>query len=178
MNEFFLQPFSLIFRIAYLHTDVFLMFSGFLVTQSFLNRQSRGGKISIRTEIIGRYFRLMPPIAVLVIFVTFILPLTGSGPLWPMLIEYQADLCKRTWMRNFFMTQNLMGFEDICMMHTHHVATDFQLFLLAPVLAILLWNYGSKTVYGLILVAAMSTVGRFLSTFYGGYTVYVTAGSR
>ncbi|CAG9811915.1 unnamed protein product [Chironomus riparius] len=178
MIEFLLQPINLIFRISYLHTDVFLMFSGFLVTQTFMAKIKRGQKINIFKEIIGRYFRLIPSIAILIIFVTFILPNLGSGPLWPILIEYQSDLCKKTWLSSIFMVQNLIGIENICMMHTHHVATDFQLFLIAPVVAVCLCKYHEKTVKLIVLLSAVSTFGRFLIVYFGGISVFMTAGMR
>ena len=178
MIEFLLQPINLIFRISYLHTDVFLMFSGFLVTQSFMARTRRGQKISIVKEIFNRYLRLIPSIAILILFVTFVLPNLGSGPLWPMLIDYQADLCKKTWLSSIFMMQNLIGIENICMMHTHHVATDFQLFLVAPVIAMGLCNYPEKTVKIVGLMAVVSTIGRFLVVYFGEISVFMTAGIK
>lgn len=178
MIEFLLQPINLIFRVSYLHTDIFLMFSGFLVTQSFIARIKRGQKINIVSEIIGRYFRLIPSIVILIIFVTFILPNLGSGPLWPMLINYQSDLCKKTWLSSILMAQNLIGIENICMMHTHHVATDFQLFLIAPVIAVCLCKYPKRTVKFVMLLSAVSTLGRFLIVYFGDISVFMTAGLR
>lgn len=178
MMELMSQPTFLIFRLSYLHTDVFLMFSGFLVTQTFISRIKRGQDINILKEIFNRYLRLIPSIIILIIFVTFILPKLGRGPLWPMLIEYQSDLCKKTWFSSILMIQNLIGIENICMMHTHHVATDFQLFLIAPIVAVYLCKYPKKTVKFVILLAAVSTLGRFFVVYFGGISVFIKPGMR
>jgi peptidoglycan/LPS O-acetylase OafA/YrhL len=178
MNEFILQPFNLIFRAAYLHTDIFIMFSGFLVAHSFIRRIKSGSKINFWSEVFSRYIRLMPPVAILMLFVTFILPLIGSGPLWNELVEYQAKLCKKTWWRNALMIQNLMGMEDICMFHVHHVATDFQLFLITPFIVIMLCSFTKLMIYGLVSMGLASTIARFAMTYYGNYSLFVTAGVR
>lgn len=178
MNEMLLRPLMIIFRAAFLHTEVFILLSGFLVANSLLKRLQRGQKIDIWREIFSRYLRLMPPVAILMIFVTFILPALGNGPLWPMLIEKQAEICRENWLRNIFMSQNLFGLKNMCMMHTHHVATDFQLFLVAPIIVIMLHKYPKRSSVGLMAAAGLSTVGRFLMSYVGGYSLFVTAGSR
>lgn len=111
--------------------------------------------MKIFSEILNRYFRLMPNVAIMVIFMIFILPQLGSGPIWPSLIDYQSKLCSQTWWRNFLMIQNLLGFEEICMMHTHHIATDFQLSIFGPIVA------------GLIVAFPVSIITLLISSIYG-----------
>lgn len=109
------SPISVIVRASYLYTDSFIMLSGMLVAYSFVGRLQRGQNINVIKEIAARYFRVIPPMAGLILFGTFILPLLGNGPQWNMLITYQSQLCKQTWWRNFLMIHNWFGFENICM---------------------------------------------------------------
>lgn len=171
-----LASWTVLVRASYLYTDTFIMLSGMLIAYSFIGRLQKGQTINAMKEIASRYFRVVPPMAALMLFGTFILPLLSSGPQWPMLINGQAALCKRTWWRNFLMIHNWFGFENICMTHTHHVGTDFQLFLCAPFLVTFLYKYpkkGSITIFTLALVA---TIARYYVTYTRGMTVYVMFG--
>lgn len=170
------SPMTVIVRASYLYTDTFIMLSGMLVTYSFLGRLQRGQSINTLKEIAARYFRVVPPMAALMLFGTFILPLLGDGPQWPMLIDGQAELCKQTWWRNFFMIHNWFGFENICMTHTHHVGTDFQLFLFTPLLVTFLYKYPRKASIVIVALSLISTIARYYITYHRGMTVYVLFG--
>lgn len=170
------SPLTVIVRASYLYTDVFLMLSGMLVAYSFVGRLQRGQKINVLKEIAARYFRVVPPMAGLMLFGTFILPLMSNGPQWNMLITYQSELCKTTWWRNFLMIHNWFGFENICMTHTHHVGTDFALFLCAPFIVALLYKYPRKGSAVIFLLALLSSIGRFYITYAREMTVYVLSG--
>jgi hypothetical protein len=76
------------------------------------------------------------------------------------------------------MVQNLMGFENICMMHTHHVATDFQLFLLAPFVVLMLWLYKRKATLLMIAAGGVATLGKFVNLYVSGKSVFMTVGGR
>lgn len=170
------SPLTVLVRASYLYTDVFLMLSAMLVSYSFIGRLNRGQTINITKEIAARYFRVVPPMAALMIFGTFILPIISDGPQWGLLINNQAELCKKTWWRNFFMIHNWFGFENICMTHTHHIGTDFELFLLAPFFVILLHKYPKGTGIVMLVLGIISTIGRFYVTFVRDMTVYVLFG--
>lgn len=169
-------PLTVVVRASYLYTDVFLMLSAMLVSYSFIGRLNRGATINITKEIAARYFRVVPPMAALMLFGTFILPIIGSGPQWGMLIDNQAEICKQNWWRNFFMIHNWFGFENICMTHTHHIGTDFELFLAAPLMVILLHKYPKSTGAAMLVLGIISTIGRFYVTYVREMTVYVLVG--
>lgn len=174
MNNFFLQPFSAMFRACYLYTDVFLMLSGLLVSYSLIGRMQRGQRINILKEIAGRYFRIMPPMAALIIFATFVLPQLGSGPQWNMVINYQSELCKTTWWRTILMLHNWFGFENICITNTHHVGTDFELFIVALFFIIFIYFLPKEGMITTALFAVASTVARAYITYVKEITVYVS----
>lgn len=166
-------PLSVIARASYLYTDLFIMLSGMLVTYSFYGRLQKNQKINIIKELAIRYFRVMPPVAALMIFGTFLLPLLGSGPQWPMLIDDQAELCKETWWRNFLMIHNWFGFENICMTHTHHVGTDFALFVVGMILVTFLYRHPKRTTQLIVALSVLSTAARFYVVYSRDMTVYV-----
>lgn len=170
------SPMTVVVRASYLYTDSFIMLSGMLVAYSFFGRLQRGQKINVLKEIAARYFRVVPPMAALIIFGTFLLPLFGSGPQWPMLITNQSELCKQNWWRNFLMIHNWFGFENICMTHTHHVGTDFGLFLSAPFVIMSLYKYPRKATIVIFLLSTISTIARFYVTYARDMTVYVLFG--
>ncbi|CRK96891.1 CLUMA_CG009993, isoform A [Clunio marinus] len=170
------SPFSVLLRSSSLYTDTFLMLSGMLVAYSFIGRLQRGQNINVLKEIAARYFRVVPPMAALLLFGTFILPLLGDGPQWNMLITNQSEICKQTWWRNFLMIHNWFGFENICMTHTHHVGTDFSLFLIAPFMIMCLHKYPKKSMSVIFILALISTIGRFYITYARDMTVYVLFG--
>lgn len=170
------SPITVIVRASYLFTDSFIMLSAMLVSYSFIGRLKRGQSINAVKEIAARYFRVIPPMTALIIFGTFIFPIIGSGPQWPMLVDNQSELCKKTWWRSFLMIHNWFGFENICMTHTHHIGTDFELFLTAPILVTLLYKYPKKTTNVIYILAVLSTVARFYTTYTRNLTVYVLFG--
>lgn len=170
------SPFTVVVRASYLYTDSFIMLSAMLVSYSFVGRLQRGQTINAWKEIAARYFRVVPPMAALILFGTFIFPIIGSGPQWPMLVTNQSELCMQTWWRNFFMIHNWFGFENICMTHTHHIGTDFELFLIAPILVVLLHKHPKKMSAAIFVAAIVSTIGRFYVTYVRNMTVYVLFG--
>ena len=176
MGKLFLGPISILFRSCYLFTDKFFMLSGLLVTNSIYERMKRGKKIDFRDEILGRYFRFMPPIAALILFATYISPLTGSGPLWPSMVHYKSELCKQSGWLNFFMLQNFIGFDHICMANTHHVATDFILFTVSTFMVVFMFHHPGKGFLCVLILALLSSAARFYIMYTKNLIIYVEHG--
>jgi hypothetical protein len=63
----------------------------------------------------------MPPIAVIILFSTYIFPLLGSGPQWNTVVTPIEKLCRKNWWKTLLLIQNFYGFENICITHTHYV---------------------------------------------------------
>lgn len=74
------------------------------------------------------------------------------------------------------MIHNWFGFENICLTHTHHIGTDFGLFLVAPFVITFLFKQPKKAAVVVILLAVASTVARFYVTYARDMTVYVLFG--
>ena len=178
MAEAVSQPWSIIGRAASLYTDPFLMLSGMLTAYSLIGRLQKGRKINLFEEYAGRYLRIMPPLAALILFCTYILPLLSSGPQWPLVITHQAVLCKEYWWRNLLFIHNWFGFKDMCLTHTHHIGIDTELFVVAPIFISLMWKWPKKGLFVVVTLAIISTVARYYVTFINGLTNYVYFGVR
>jgi len=66
------------------------------------------------------------------------LPQIGAGPLYKFLTEREAELCQKYWWRNLLFISNWFGTNEMCAFHSQHVSIDFELFLIAPFLVMLL----------------------------------------
>jgi peptidoglycan/LPS O-acetylase OafA/YrhL len=149
-----------------------------LASYSLYGKLQKGQKINSFKETLIRYLRLFPPLVSLIIFCTFILPKIGTGPLYPMLINEQSEMCKKTYWRNILMIHNWFGFENVCMSHTHHVGIDFQLFISAPLLVMMLYKFPVKSSIGIIILSILSTIGRFYVIYTRRLSSYILHNSK
>jgi hypothetical protein len=90
-----------------------------------------------------------------------------------LIIDKPSELCREFGWRNLFMIQNWFKFEEMCNLHSHHIGTDFELFLLAPFLLIMLWTFPKKGFYVIISLALISTILRFYVTYTEHLTYFV-----
>lgn len=173
MSESIDNPWTVFIRASSFFPDIFLMISGFITTYSFVGRLQRGQKIDIFQEYLGRFLRFIPPLAGLILFITYILPSLGSGPQWSNLIVREAEKCDKISWLNLLFIQNWFGVNQICQFHTYHIAIDFQLFLIAPFMVLLLWKYPKRGVFVIVLLALISTVARYHVTYFNNLSIYV-----
>lgn len=113
MIEMLGKPWTVLARAASLYTDPFLMLSGMLTTYSLIAKLQKTGRINIFREYSSRYLRIMPPLAFLILFCTYILPLTGSGPQWNLVVNHHAEICKQNWWKNLLFIHNWFGFSKM-----------------------------------------------------------------
>lgn len=134
----------------------------------------------VRNSLSSKYlsFRIFPPVLAMIIFNTYILPLLGSGPLFPSIITYQIDLCENYWWRNVLFIQNFFGFENICLTHSHYVATDSQLFVVAPLFVYLIYKWPKQGIAIVTGIAALSSFGRYLVTMKNDLSDFLYVGVR
>ncbi|KAF5307726.1 hypothetical protein FQR65_LT06597 [Abscondita terminalis] len=177
MSEIMGQPWSVFGRAASLYTDPFIMISGTLTTYSLLRKLQKHNKISMVNEYVSRLFRIVPTLAALILFCTFILPLINSGPNWNLVVTQHADNCKKYWWRNLLFIHNYFGFKNMCLTHTHHLGIDTQLFFACVLAVPFLWKYPKKTVVVLVAVATFSTVSRYYLTYSKQLSNYIHFGT-
>lgn len=58
-------------------------------------------------------FRILPSLFSIILICTYLLPFMGSGPLWPLVINHHAELCKKYMYRNILFIHNYLGFDNM-----------------------------------------------------------------
>lgn len=170
---------SIIIRMCALYTDVFLMLSGMLVAYSLTKHLKAGRKIKTFQEFIGRYVRVMPNIIATMLITVKVIPLfVQQSPQRALVIDKPAELCKAFYWRNLLMIHNWFKFEEMCNLHTHHVGSDFELFLIAPFLLTLLWKWPRRGITLIIGMGALSTAARFYITYTRELMYFVPFGAK
>ncbi|EFN89881.1 O-acyltransferase like protein [Harpegnathos saltator] len=177
MTELSGKPWTVIARAASLYTDPFIMMSGLLTAYSFIGRLQRSGSLNIRNEYFSRLMRLVPTLGALVLFCTHVLPYVSSGPQWNLVVSHHANICKKTWWRNFLFIHNYFGFENMCLTHTHHVGIDMQLFAVSPLMVLLLYKRPKIGALVLVIVASISTIMRFYAMYTRHLNNYIYFGT-
>lgn len=127
---------------AFSAVDTFFWLSGLLAALALLRRARPRGAVSVRSglaqwavALLHRFARLLPVYAYVLFFYTHLLPLVGSGPLWPQ-VQPMGEACTRTWWTNLLFVNNLVGEGDAvgtagCMGWSWYLANDMQFFALA-----------------------------------------------
>ncbi|XP_013201285.2 nose resistant to fluoxetine protein 6 [Amyelois transitella] len=114
-----------------LFVDTFFFLSGFLLATT-LARFKRVPNIFIL--ILKRYIRLVVAFAVVIFYICAVFPYTGSGPLWNRAIEGDTDKCKKTWWISLLMLNNYIDTENICLVVSWYIASDFHFFLVTLII--------------------------------------------
>lgn len=103
----------MIARAAAIYTDAFIMLSGLLTSYAIIGRLKNNKSPQIGQEYFSRFLRIVPMLAALILFCTFILPELGQGPQWNLVVNQHADICKQNWWRNFLFIHNYFGFGEM-----------------------------------------------------------------
>ncbi|XP_018325878.1 nose resistant to fluoxetine protein 6 [Agrilus planipennis] len=177
MSEILGKPWSVFGRAASLYTDPFIMMSGTLTAYSFISKLKKSEKINIVNEYVSRIMRILPTLGALILFCTFLLPFLSNGPYWNQVVTHHSDICKQHWWRNLLFIHNYFGFENMCLTHTHHTGIDTQLFFLSPFLVLMIWKWPRRGSLGLIAIAIISTIMRFLATYTKNLSNYIHYGT-
>ncbi|XP_027843539.2 nose resistant to fluoxetine protein 6-like [Aphis gossypii] len=177
MTEHLGKQWTVIARAASLYTDPFIFMSGLLTAISFLRHLDRKGTIDLPKELISRFARLVPTMGAIILFCTLILPNLGSGPQWNLVVKHHADICEKTWWRNFLFIHNYFGFKNMCLSHTHHIGIDSQLFMISPLLVWTLWKWPRKSMAALVALATISTGLRYYVTLTKKLNLFINFGS-
>ncbi|XP_049276977.1 nose resistant to fluoxetine protein 6-like [Anopheles funestus] len=147
--------------------DTFLLLSGFLFARLLLlELDKRQGRLNFGLLYMFRYIRLTPAyLAVIALYATW-LPRLGDGPLWKERIELEQARCQQSWWLNVLYVNNYFGTDRVCMFQSWYLATDTQLFVLAPLLLYPMWRYGHRVA---LLLLGSVTFTSILVPFYVTY---------
>lgn len=168
---------SSLLRASNMYTDSFLFISGVLTSYNLTREVATKGYIKWPTRIITRLIRLTPALFAVVLYYAFVMEHTGSGPQWGTIVTANSDLCKANMWRNLLYIQNFFKFEEMCGPHTHQLALDTQMFVLAPALVYILH---SEQVLGfslMIAVAGASAALRFYTVYTNNLSSYIHHGA-
>lgn len=140
------------------------------------------GKMNIALVYLHRYLRLTPLLAVTTLFSTSVLQFFGNGPLWPDVVGFFAQQCKRNWWKTLLYIQNYASPDDIvsvrlafplekrvgfclfvylfiffvhqCLGHSWFLAVDTQLYFIAPAIVYFIYLFKFKAVPVLLMFVA------------------------
>lgn len=148
------------------------------------------------------YRSIVPPLAALILFCTYVLPLWGSGPQWNLVVGHHSNICKKNWWRNLLFIHNYFGFSEMvkikfqkkkrillnvisfyhshmqCLTHTHHLGIDTELFAVAPLMILGLWKWPRKGLYTLLLIGVLGTGARYYTTIVNELSNYIYFGTK
>jgi len=167
------QPsFQLILN-ASLATDSFLLVSGLLAMYKILGQFSRRWaprRWSAVMFVISSYFkrmgRLMPLLAITMLFYVCMLPGLVNGPMWmDWLSKSDYTSCASGWWKTLLFINNveLDKGRQLCMGWTWYLGVDVQLHLLAPGIALLFWHYGIAAIVTTV-VLIVASIGSNMAT--------------
>ncbi|XP_076749624.1 uncharacterized protein LOC143422693 isoform X2 [Xylocopa sonorina] len=163
-------PISTVLRASMVYTDTFLLISGVLTAYNMAHEFITRGEIRWFCRFIARYIRLTPALLAVVFWYAFIMEHVGTGPQWNSVVTPNAELCKSNAWTNLLYIQNFFPFEEMCATHTHQLALDMQLSLLAPMLVFFLECrpiIGILVIFFFILLSAtlryVATMSNYLS---------------
>ncbi|XP_018359390.1 PREDICTED: uncharacterized protein LOC108758780 [Trachymyrmex cornetzi] len=170
------SPVSSILRVALVYTDTFLLLSGVLTAYNMAKELKTRGEIRWFCRFVARFIRLSPALLAVVFWYAFVMEHIGSGPQWNSVIMANAELCKYNAWTTLLYVQNFFPFEEMCASHTHQLALDMQLSLLAPILVFFL-QY--KLIIGMLLMAfliLLSATLRYIATINNYLSIVIYHG--
>jgi len=70
-----------------------------------------------------------------------ILPIFGSGPLWPLSVDNTAQVCRKSWLYNIFFINNFQKPDDMCLLHTWYLSANMQFHVLGGFILYIIYRY-------------------------------------
>ena len=95
--------------------DAFFVFSGTLVSYSFMNGLSKGNKLNLPLHFIHRYLRLMPALAITLLINATLFTRLGSGPLWKSNSHRTEEECQNNWWKYLLFVNNWFPMHQVCL---------------------------------------------------------------
>ncbi|SPP88232.1 nose resistant to fluoxetine protein 6 [Drosophila guanche] len=138
------SPFMMVINEGVFAVDTFFFISGMLVSMVALRSIEKAkGKLNIPLMYLHRYLRLTPVVAVSILVYLKVLPLLGDGPLFGKWNFDNYDSCNENWYWTLLYVQNYAA-DRICLAQTWYLAIDMQLYIIAPLLLIIVFKWGTK----------------------------------
>ncbi|XP_053614061.1 nose resistant to fluoxetine protein 6-like [Plodia interpunctella] len=132
-----------------LFVDTFFFLSGFLLATAVAKSLP-----NLFIMFLKRYVRLIVAFALVIFYICAVFPYTGSGPLWNRAIEADTGKCKKTWWISLLMLNNYIDTENICLIVSWYIASDFHFFI---VTLLIYWIYKHYPKIGITLGVTLFT---------------------
>lgn len=137
------------------------MFSGFFAMFSWYDSIKKINVTAYR-YIFTRFIRIFV-VSVMVILLTFLMPIISTGPYYQDLMSKCSSNCFKNFWKNLLFINNHDSFMEICFLPTWYLSADFQLYLINYFLLHLLVK---KPKIGLILAAVEMSICSLFIIFY------------
>ncbi|XP_072014078.1 nose resistant to fluoxetine protein 6-like isoform X1 [Amphiura filiformis] len=147
--------------------DTFFLLSGCLLTYLTLGKMAHtNGKLPWGLFYFHRFWRLTPVYSAVILFIIFLDPYIGSGPLWYRYIDHPN--CEKYWWRNLLYISNFFPKSEMCMDWSWYLPNDMQFYVISPFILILL-HKAPKVGTGLLatLTAISIIIRASLTAKYG-----------
>ncbi|XP_065224459.1 nose resistant to fluoxetine protein 6-like isoform X1 [Planococcus citri] len=145
--------------------DSFFSISGFLTFQYEFEPMKRGGMIFLFFSILFRWMRMVSVFGVLMLYIIYVFPSTGDGPLWNYEATSEANRCKESWWAGLFAINNIVKTDQLCVTASWYISVDIQLAIIG---GILLYILSKNTKIGIIVTIA-SFIVSIVVTFITAY---------
>lgn len=111
--------------------DTFFFLSGFLSALVLYRKLEKGQRVSFPMAVFGRFLRLIPVYAFIIMAFVWVVGHLGQGPLW-YLMEDTYKNCSELWYTNLLFINNFYPavYDNQCMAWTWYLANDMQFFII------------------------------------------------
>ncbi|XP_061400558.1 nose resistant to fluoxetine protein 6 [Musca vetustissima] len=167
IEEFLQRSVTMLFQNGSTLIQIFFILTGFFMKLKFdgekpITPQTKYNYcVLVYVDVfLQRYLRLLPSLALLILFNVTLLSHLGNGPMWTHIVEGERVFCSQYWWKNIFMINNFM-MEDSCAHHTWYLAADCQLFELYLIILIVTakFKWSKKYLYILLGLCAIIIPG-------------------
>ncbi|XP_076315698.1 O-acyltransferase like protein-like [Tachypleus tridentatus] len=150
---------------ASLSVDTFFCITGFLTMYYvWVYTDGKAKNFVISKFIFLRYFRLTPPVVLVLCFV-FLLPFFGSGPNWSNIVVPYVEGCYSTWWRNLLYINSLYK-PGQCLSQTWYISCDFIFHGLSLIVFIPMFRKPKVGLLVILFLLMSSVLGSSLLTWY------------
>jgi peptidoglycan/LPS O-acetylase OafA/YrhL len=149
------------FQGGFVGVDVFFVISGYLITSIILN-DIEGGQFSIVRFYERRARRILPA---LFFAVLIFLPLAWQWMLPSQLLGFaKSAVAVSLFVSNIYFWRESGGYfapaaEEELLLHTWSLAIEEQFYILFPILILLIWPFGRRLVFAIVLAVAVISLG-------------------
>ncbi|KAH7701377.1 hypothetical protein AAVH_31491 [Aphelenchoides avenae] len=170
LREFPTQFYNQIVVQAPLAVDSFFFLSGLLTAYIFLGKLKKN-KIRLTAwttwfaYYVRRYIRLTPVYVVVMVLEVTLFSYISEGPFWR---PIEPNYCRNSWWTNLLYVNNFFKQDDPCMGWTWYMANDFQFYMFAPILIVLLhYHKNGGIVVGVVTIVASSVATLYITLLKG-----------